>query len=168
MEQLSIRKATADDSCLINKLAWDVFPATYKSILSQEQIDYMMEWMYSPDSLKRQMTAEGHVYLLAYSGGSCVGYVSVRPDGEDTFHLEKIYVRPEMQGTGCGKFLFNNAVAYIRSVHPTPCTVELNVNRYNPALGFYLHLGMKKVRQGDFAIGGGFYMNDYIMALRID
>lgn len=29
-------------------------------------------------------------------------------------------------------------------------------------------MGMKKVRQGDFPIGNGYYMNDYIMALRIE
>ncbi len=45
--------------------------------------------------------------------------------------------------------------------------MELNVNRNNPALGFYEHMGMKKVREGDFPIGNGYYMNDYIMGLDI-
>ena len=40
---------------------------------------------------------------------------------------------------------------------------ELNVNRGNPALGFYRHLGMQLSRSGDFDIGGGFFMNDHIM-----
>ena len=30
---------------------------------------------------------------------------------------------------------------------------------------FYRHLGMTVLRQGDFHIGNGFYMNDYIMGL---
>ena len=162
-----IRNATLDDCELINRLAWEVFPETYKAILTREQIDYMMEWMYSLDALKRQMTVENHVYLLAYDGTQCVGYVSVRPDGDDVFHLEKIYVLPAMQGTGCGRRLFESAVEYIRSVHPTPFTVELNVNRHNPALDFYRHMGMHEARQGDFPIGNGFYMNDYIMAIDI-
>ena len=46
--------------------------------------------------------------------------------------------------------------------------MELNVNRNNPALGFYEHMGMKKVREGDFPIGNGYYMNDYIMGLDIN
>lgn len=41
----TIRKATSDDCKLINELANQVFPATYKEILSTEQLDYMMEWM---------------------------------------------------------------------------------------------------------------------------
>ena len=43
----TIRKATSADCGLIHKLAWQIFPETYKEILSKEQIEYMMEWMYS-------------------------------------------------------------------------------------------------------------------------
>jgi len=43
--------------------------------------------------------------------------------------------------------------------------IELNVNRNNKAVSFYEHLGMKIARQGDFPIGKGFYMNDYIMSI---
>lgn len=164
---LTLRKATTDDCQLINRLAWKVFPETYKGIITPEQCEYMMEWMYSPDNLYKQMTEEGHVYLLACDGDKCVGYVSVQQQGDDLYHLQKIYVLSEMQGTGCGRFLFNAAVEYIKSVHPAPCTMELNVNRSNKALKFYEHMGMHKDREGDFPIGNGFYMNDYIMAIAI-
>ena len=29
------------------------------------------------------------------------------------------------------------------------------------------HMGMRKLREGDFPIGNGYYMNDYIMGLEI-
>jgi len=45
--------------------------------------------------------------------------------------------------------------------------MELNVNRNNKALHFYEHKGMKKLREGDFPIGNGYYMNDYIMGLEL-
>ena len=162
-----IKKATTDDCQLIHDMAWKVFPDTYKEILSKEQNDYMMEWMYSLCNLKKQMTEEEHVYLIAYDGNAPVGYVSVQPQSANMFHLQKIYVLPEMQGRQCGRFLFEEAVKYIRQVHPTPCTMELNVNRNNRAVTFYEKLGMKKVRQGDYDIGNGFFMNDYIMGMEI-
>ena len=56
---------------------------------------------------------------------------------------------------------------YIRSVHPGPCRMELNVNRHNRALHFYERMGMRVLREGDFPIGDGYYMNDYIMGLEI-
>ena len=46
-----IRKATKDDSPLIRQLAEHIFPATYREIISQEQIDFMMDWMYSISNL---------------------------------------------------------------------------------------------------------------------
>ena len=163
----TIRKATTDDCALIRKLAQQVFPVTYRDILTSEQIDYMMEWMYSEANIRKQMEEEGHVYLLAYEECEAAGYVSVRPDGKDLFHLEKIYVLPYFQGAHCGKFLFCEAIKYIKGIHPAPCQMELNVNRHNKALHFYEHMGMRKVREGDFPIGNGFYMNDYIMGMEI-
>lgn len=161
---ITFRQASPQDCGLIQTLACEVFPATYREILSAEQLDYMMQWMYSVDNLRQQME-EGHVYYLGYLDGEVCGYLSVQPDGEDLFHLQKIYVLPRFQGCGVGRALFEKAVAHVRQQHPGPCTLELNVNRHNPALDFYRRLGMRKVREGDFPIGNGYYMNDYIMAL---
>lgn len=163
----TIRKATVADCELINKLAGEVFPATYKEILSPGQLDYMMDWMYAPENLRKQMEEEGHVYFIAYEAGEPAGYVSVQQQDTDVFHLQKIYVLPHCQGAHVGSRLFDQAVKHIKEVHPSPCLMELNVNRNNPALRFYKRKGMKKLREGDFPIGNGYYMNDYIMGLEI-
>ena len=160
------RKATKDDCPQIRQLAEQIFPATYKEIISQEQIDFMMDWMYSISNLNKQMD-DGHIYFLAYRETAPVGYVSVEQQNKDLFHLQKIYVLGSEQGTGCGKFLFTEAVKYIKTVHPAPCTMELNVNRENRAIRFYEHMGMHKARQGDFSIGNGYFMNDYIMSMEL-
>ena len=145
-----IKQATTADIPLINKLAWNVFPETYKNILSHEQIEYMMDWMYSIENLHKQMEEEGHIYYIAYEECEAAGYVSIRQEDTDLFHLEKIYVIPYYQKYHLGKQLFQQAI-----------------KGNNPALGFYEHMGMKKVREGDFPIGNGYYMNDYIMGLDI-
>lgn len=160
-----IRKATTEDIPTLRAMATVVFPHTYREILSAEQIDYMMEWMYSAESLHRQMTREGHIYYIAYEEGEPAGYLSIQPEGEDTYHLQKLYVMPGMQGKQLGKRLFHRAMEAIRELHPTPCQMRLNVNRHNKALTFYQHMGMEKVDEGDFDIGNGFYMNDYIMGM---
>lgn len=76
----NIRKATTEDIKLIKELAWIAFPATYKDILTKEQIDYMMNWMYSPENLHKQMTEEGHIYYLAYVDNKAAGYVSIQKE----------------------------------------------------------------------------------------
>ncbi len=164
----TIRQATLTDLPLIYSLADITFRDTYREILSPEQMEYMMEWMYSPENLRKQVEEEGHVYFIAYLDGEICGYLSVQQQDADLFHLQKIYILPTFQGKGVGGYLFDQAIAYIRRIHPTPCLMELNVNRGNKAIQFYERKGMRKLREGDFHIGNGFYMNDYIMGLDIE
>ena len=58
MPMFTIRKATLADIEVIRTLAAQTFPATYQHILTPEQIDYMMDWMYSSESLRNQMEKE--------------------------------------------------------------------------------------------------------------
>ena len=111
---------------------------------------------------------EGHVYFIASHDGEHCGYLSVQPEGPGVFHLQKIYVLPGFQGLHIGSYLFRQAVSYIRSIHPEPCLMRLNVNRYNTrAVEFYQRMGMRELERGDFHIGHGYYMTDYIMGLDI-
>lgn len=167
---MRIRQASVADIPTIQALAEVVFRHTYREILSPEQMEYMMEWMYSTNSLRQQICENGHTYLiLTTDSGEDIGYASFNKEGEESermlFHLQKIYILPQMQGRGYGAVLFREVEKEMQRVaHPSPVTFELNVNRNNRAVSFYEHLGMYKDREGDFHIGNGFYMNDYIMA----
>ncbi len=163
----TIRIATTNDIPLIRQLAEQVFPETYKNIITPEQCRYMMDMMYSEESLRRQMTEEGHVYQLLSVDGEAAGYVSVQPIEADLYELQKIYVLPGFQGRHLGRTLFDAAVALVKKLHPEPCRIFLHVNRYNKAKTFYEHLGLKVTKQGDYDIGHGYFMNDYIMEKEI-
>jgi GNAT superfamily N-acetyltransferase len=169
MNEVKILKAGENDLPVIHDMAQIVFRHTYLDILSPQQMEYMMEWMYSLPNLHKQLS-EGHVYFIAYISGRPCGYMSIQKEGIDSgimvFHLQKIYVMPSEQGKGVGKLLFNQAVDYVTNSF-LPSRIELNVNRNNNAVGFYRHIGMRILREGDFHIGEGFYMNDYIMGLDI-
>ncbi|MCD7901537.1 MAG: GNAT family N-acetyltransferase [Bacteroides sp.] len=164
---LSIRKATTEDCILIHEMAHIAFTATYQNMLTAGQLEYMLEWMYSFPNIQKQMVEDGHVYFIAYYNQEPCGYVSVEKQDTDLFHLQKLYVLPAFQGKQIGKYLFNEVIRYVKEIHPEPCLIELNVNRNNKAVSFYERMGMKKVREGDFPIGNGYYMNDYIMGLDI-
>ncbi len=172
MAYYDIIKASENDLQTVHDMAEVVFRHTYREILSQDQMEYMMEWMYSLPNLRKQI-GDGHVYFIAFHQGRPCGYVSVQPDGRSDdgrmiYHLHKIYVMPSEQGKGLGRILFERALVHVRTLADgRPASVELNVNRNNPAVGFYQHLGLKILRQGDFHIGSGFYMNDYIMGIDI-
>ena len=63
---IDIRLAGSNDLQTIHEMAEVVFRDTYKTILSPEQMDYMMEWMYSLANLQNQVSS-GHVYYIAWA-----------------------------------------------------------------------------------------------------
>ena len=166
MKRFSFCPATLDDCPRIRELAEKTWNHTYAGIHSQEQLDFMFGQMYSLESLHNQMK-NGHHFFIGYDQNNAIGYVSVEQKEEDLFYLQKLYVLPEYQGTGAGKFMFSSAVEYIKNTHPTPCILELNVNRENRAIQFYERMGMKKHRESDDAIGNGYVMNSCFMRMEI-
>lgn len=163
----SIRKGDADDRFLINELASQIWEPTYGKILCKEQLDYMFEMMYDPENIRKQMTEQGHRYFIASIDGVPSGYISLERKDDDTFIIQKIYALPRCQGTGLGRYMVDEAVKHLKEIHPGPFMIQLYVNRENPAVGFYKHLGFYQLATRDHAIGNGYYMNDYIMALDV-
>ena len=83
------------------------------------QLEHAKKIQFSKDSdenmkgsalLWKQMEEEGHVYFIAYKGDEPCGYVSVQPQEDAIFHLQKIYVLPAFQGQHLGSFLFRQAI----------------------------------------------------------
>ncbi len=161
-----LRKADQNDITLLNQLASRVWYHTYSEVHSYEQLEYMFDEMYNPDNIRKQMEEE-HIFYIGYNEDIPVGYMSIRQKEKDLFMLEKLYIMPEAQGTGAGKFLFKAAIKEIKTMHPEPCILELNVNRKNKAIDFYQRMGMEKYRETDQPIGKGFMMNSAYMRMRI-
>ena len=161
-------EAGVGDIALLRDIAATAWAPTYGHILSPDQLEWMFEWMYSPDSLRRQLIDEGQRFFIASVDGEPCAYISVERQGEALFHFQKIYVNPAYQGRGLGRALIEQGVAYIRSLGLKQFRVELNVNRANTAVGFYSRMGFAIAAEGDFPIGHGYYMNDYIMARDFD
>lgn len=168
-EEIVIKQVGVEAISVIQSVAEIAFRETYKEILSVEQIDYMMEWMYSEQSLRKQITEGHNSFFLAILNNSCVGYAAVRPDFEASsetikvYHLEKIYLLPDMQVRGIGAMLIDYVSQFVKNLSGMNCVIELNVNRNNGAKGFYEKMGFFVASEGDFPIGNGFFMNDYIM-----
>ena len=172
MNNIHIIKASSEHLQTIHDMAQVVFRHTYREILSPDQMEYMMDMMYSMPNLAQQLQ-DGHHYYIACIDGVPVGYVSVQregtdPEGIEVFHLHKIYVMPDAQGKGIGLRLFETVVTHVKDAAAGRLArIELNVNKYNKAVSFYKHLGMRVLVEEDFPIGNGYYKTDYIMGLDI-
>jgi GNAT superfamily N-acetyltransferase len=162
----SIRNAGIDDVPLIRQLTFQVWPQTYTSIISKEQIDYMLKLFYDEAVLKKQIGEEGHQFIIVYDDDAPVGFAGFSEIEPAIFKLHKLYVLGSQQGKGTGKLLIEHIRGIIKAKGAT--ALRLQVNRYNKAKAFYEKLGFVIIAEGDFDIGNGFYMNDYVMERRVE
>ena len=159
-----VRNAGTADIPLIRELTFKVWPQTYASILSKEQIDYMLEIMYSEESLQLQMD-EGAAFIIVYDDAGPVGFASFQETEPQLWKLHKIYILTSQQGKGTGKFTLDYIISHIKEKNAK--TLQLQVNRYNKAKDFYEKLGFFVIKIADFDIGNGYFMNDYIMEKKL-
>lgn len=164
----TFREATTYDVNIIHDLASRIWENTYKEILSKEQIEYMFDMMYAPNNLVKQMTELKHKFFIIYANGNPAGYLSIEKTGDDSYNFQKIYSLPEIHGKGIGRYIIEQGVEFLKRSHPGSFHVELFVNRHNPAVGFYKHIGFREIGSRDHAIGNGYFMNDYIMGMDVE
>lgn len=170
--EYSFKQASKSDIPIIQEIANITFRDTYQKILSHEQLEWMYNWMYSKESLQFQMEHDHTFFIIKIKkeGSDAfvpVGYISIEKQEKKLFHLQKIYLLPAMQGKGLGKVLIDKGIDYVKSFGLKSCKIELNVNRSNKAVDFYKKMGFTIEKSGDFDIGNGYYMNDYIMSITI-
>ena len=161
----TVKPAKLSDIAIINDLANCIWPRAYKDILSADQMEYMLDLIYSPSSLKKQLKDLHHKFIIVYEDKIPVGFASysLKINTKDIFRLHKIYILQSQQGKGVGKFLLDKIIA---DITPSGAKfIELNVNRNNTALHFYKKLGFKIIAEEDIDIDNGYFMNDYVMEL---
>ena len=161
---LSVKNASKENIGLIRDLTFRIWPQTYSAILSQEQIDYMLEMMYSEKSLLKQMN-EGSKFIFVYDDEEPVGFAAYFENEPSIYKLDKIYILTSQQGKGTGKFLLDHIISEIKNKNAN--ALQLQVNRYNKAKSFYEKLGFVVIDQKDFDIGNGYFMNDYVMEKKL-
>ena len=157
-----IREIALDEVSIIHDLAHIVWPPTFRDILSPDQINYMLNWMYSLDSLSEQITA-GHTFFVLEESNQPIGFMGVEVDCplEGVLKVHKLYVLPSYHGKGKGYELMNHAFKVAKEAN---CKyVTLNVNRFNNAVDFYTRVGFKIEKSEDIDIGNGYLMEDYVM-----
>jgi len=162
-----LRLLAKEELMLIQGIAHQTWPSTFAGLLSEAQIDYMLNWMYALPMLESQVE-KGHGFLVAEVEGEAVGFA-----GYELNHLEgpkaklhKLYLLPSSQGKGVGKALLLEVSKRAREAGQK--SLLLNVNKYNKkAIDFYLAMGFVTIRQEVNDIGQGYVMDDDVMELAL-
>lgn len=159
---LHIRAADVNDIATIREIANITWPVAYGSYISKAQLDYMLDMMYSDNSLLNQIN-KGHQFYIAEQHNTPIGFASVSKEEDNSCKLNKLYVLPTAQKTGAGKELLHTVIDY--AISNTASCLYLQVNKQNNAQHFYRKHGFTVREASILEIGGGYIMDDYIMEL---
>jgi GNAT superfamily N-acetyltransferase len=150
-----------DEAEAVADLARVVWNVAYPAIISQAQIDYMLDQRYKP-GLIRQLLARGDLWLAARAGAELVGFAHGYSLGNGDFKLDKLYVAIDMQRHGIGGELIRSVAERARQHGDS--RLILRVNRQNqPAIDAYLKHGFQVATLVVEDIGQGYLMDDYVM-----
>ena len=96
---IEIRPVTPPDVPAIALLAREIWQATYPGIITQEQIDFMLEQRYGHERLYDDLEDADKWLDQAFHQGRRVGFAfSEIRKGE--FKLDKLYIHPDVQRRG--------------------------------------------------------------------
>jgi diamine N-acetyltransferase len=164
--RMNIVELSPSEAFIVQDLAHRIWPDTFKDILSPEQLAYMLNWMYSIETLQQQMT-KGHRFFVIKEDEVPLGFIGIEANypAEGQLKIHKLYVLPDQQGKGLGKQLLDYVAQLSREQQIN--TLTLNVNRFNKAVDFYTHIGFKIAFEENIDIGNGYLMEDYVMNFEI-
>lgn len=170
---VTLTPATEQDFPLLRELAGTIWRQHYAAIISTAQIDYMLAGRFSDETLREYTQAADRWLELLRVSGKAVGYCAYEladmQGNERTpaaMKLGQLYVLESHRGMGLGKCMLGHVEGRAREQGRR--TLWLQVNKKNTgAIGFYRAAGFEVVREALVEIGGGFVMEDYIMAKRL-
>ena len=162
-----IKYNTDDNFTSIRAIAEEVWPIAYGAILSQAQLDYMMEMMYSIPSLQKQANEKDNHFILAMENENTVGFAAYEfnYDGKTKTKIHKIYILSNQQGKGIGRILIDYITNQARQNRQE--ALLLNVNKNNVAQHFYKKMGFEISYEEVIDIGNGYVMDDFVMEISI-
>lgn len=161
---VEFREIEINDWFKIQKIAYETWPNTFGQVIPKEQINYMLQLIYSEQSLKNQILEKGYNFLLAEKDNQSLGFSSyeVNYNSEPQLMIHKLYILPSKQGLGVGtKFL--NLLSEIAQQNNN---MQLRLKVYfenTKAIGFYEKYGFKKIGTETTDIGNNYNILDDIM-----
>ncbi len=161
--EINIINAGINNIPAIQELARLAWFAHYPGIITHAQIEYMLGMMYSTNRISNEIK-EGQIeWLLAHRGIGIEAFASWGPHSSEKYvaRLHKLYAHPQSKGSGFGKALLSEVEK--RATNQGYKSLELNVNRENPTIEFYIKAGFSIFREDLIDIGEGYEMRDFLM-----
>ncbi len=144
-------------------IADTVWHEWFQTILSLEQIDYMVQKFQSFKAMKEQITKEGYEYYFLNVNGTNVGYIGIHVEqNTGKLFLSKIYILKSFRGHHYASEAFEFLEGMCQGLNLN--SIYLTVNKYNEnSINVYTKRGFQNIKSQVTDIGNGYVMDDYVM-----
>ena len=152
----------------ISVLAGEIWREHYTPITGLEQIEYMLEKYQSPKQIYEDIHKNDFIYFTAedIKDNKLIAYAAYQPR-EDHLYLSKIYVHKDYRGNGISRCFVDEMTALCEREYGLD-KIRLSVNKNNKnTIAVYNKMGFETIDSVKVDIGGGFYMDDYVMEMTI-
>lgn len=151
---------------MLASLASEIWHEYWPVILSQEQIDYMVEKFQSSTVMKSQIENDRYIYNILEDRDNLIGYFGICPK-DDYLFLSKLYIKKDFRNLGCGRLAFNKIKQISLELGKKKIQLTVNKNNIN-TIKAYEKWGFKTIDSVVTDIGYGFVMDDYIMEYSLE
>lgn len=160
---IKIKKASdSDELRQIAVLAKKIWHECFKNIISDAQIDYMVDKFQSFKAMTEQTENQGYSYFQVFDNDELCGYFAIKPENDSRFFLSKLYLRKDKRGQGIARTMMNRVFEEAKIAGKK--SVYLTVNKHNNhATDVYKKIGFRITGTPVTDIGDGFVMDDYVM-----
>lgn len=149
----------------ISTLAGIIWRHHYAGIISLAQIEYMLAQRYQPDLIREQLKNPGIWWRKLVLEENVIGFsCCMRTANPGELKIDKLYIHCNHHRQGYGRKFIADAIAILKKNNLQ--SLILTVNKQNQtAIAAYQHYGFEITSDSIVDIGGGFFMNDYLMTL---
>ncbi|MEQ1603086.1 MAG: GNAT family N-acetyltransferase [Methylophilaceae bacterium] len=157
----------AADFAMVAQLGESIWREHYASIISQAQIDYMLNNRYSAENLRKYVDANDRWLDILKLTDQAIGYCSYALTAEPaSMKLEQLYLLAEFRGQGLGGLMLSHVEQQARWQGWHSLILQVNKGNTKP-IAIYRKAGFLVREEAVFDIGHGFFMDDFVMEKRL-
>lgn len=159
---ITFQPAGKSDISLLQRLAHTIWHSHYPGIITVEQIEFMLNKMYSAVQIAKEID-EGYNWVLVFDEQQPVGFLSFNYENSKV-KLNKLYILVTFHKKGIGQL----ALEYVKNEAKRlgANKLYLTVNKQNTkAIQAYNRAGFSIEQEVVTEIGNGYVMDDHIMSI---
>ena len=120
-----------EEAVSVSQMAHEIWPVVYRDLISESQIQYMLDWMYDPAQIRRDME-EGICYCwIVGKENQQAGFTAFGPVEKGKFcELHKLYLKPEFHRQGLGFAALNGIESILREARSKQSNLRVNRNNH--------------------------------------